>query len=494
MSSAVPRATLDALRRSFLGAGYTVGGIRDLLGDEASRALARNETTPASRRTRDGSALSTLIRLWPLQAAVSRRSADAAIPDLVDPLRAAGVLETSGEEVRALVDISPYADDARDWWLVSDLTQGLDGRSGRNRPDHVLGASASSTTLAELTVREPVERALDLGTGSGIQSLHLSTHVGEVVATDVNPRCLRLAAFTAGLNQVDLDLRLGSLYEPVRDGSFGLVVANLPFVVSPGTGQRLVYRDSGLPGDEIVRRVVTESVAHLDHGGWCQVIANWVHRSGEGWSERVGGWLEQTGCDAWAVQREVTDAAQYVEMWLSDAGLRDAPDYVARYDDWLAWFDAEGIEAVGFGWITLRNAGREHADITVEDWPYEIAQPLGPHVRAWGEVTDRLDGFGDEALLATRLVRAPDLVEERIGTPGEEHPSRIILRGQRGMRRSRQVTTAVAAMVGACDGDLTLDQIAFALSSLLSTDLGKTRVELLAAARDLVRAEFVSCA
>ncbi len=134
-------------------------------------------------------------------------------------------------------------------------------------PDHVLGASASSTTLAELTVREPVERALDLGTGSGIQSLHLSTHARRVVATDVNPRCLRLAALTAALNGVDLDLRLGSLYEPVQDGSFGLVVANLPFVVSPGTGQRLVYRDSGLPGDEIVRRVVTDSVAHLDHGG-----------------------------------------------------------------------------------------------------------------------------------------------------------------------------------------------------------------------------------
>ena len=35
------------------------------------------------------------------------------------------------------------------------------------------------------------------------------------------------------------------------------------------------------------------------------------------------------------------------------------------------------------------------------------------------------------------------------------------------MRRARQVTTAVAAMVGACDGDLTLEQIVRALSSLL---------------------------
>jgi hypothetical protein len=492
MNPALPKGTLEALRKAFLAGDYTVGGIGDVLGEAASGALARNETTPSQRRTRDGSALSTLIRLWPLQAPVSRRAADAVLPDLVDPLCAAGVLEISGGEVRALIDVSPYADDERDWWLASDLTQGLDGRPGRIRPDHVLGASASSTTLAELTVREPVKRALDLGTGSGIQSLHLSTHAEWVVATDVNKRCLRLAAFTAALNGVDLDLRLGNLYQPVEHESFGLIVANLPFVVSPGTGERLVYRDSGLPGDEFVRRVVTDSVAHLDDGGRCQLIANWVHRRGQEWSERVGQWVGTTGCDAWVVQREVTDAAQYVEMWLSDAGLRHAPDYAARYDEWLAWFEAERIESVGFGWITLRNAGRDHADITVEDWPYEIAQPLGPHVRAWGAAVDGLDGLADEALLATRLVRARDLVEERIGTPGDEHPSRIILRGQRGMRRSRQVSTAVAAMVGASDGELTLEQISGALSNLLDTEIEQVRLELVAAARDLVRVEFVS--
>lgn len=492
MSPTLPQGTLDALRRAFAACDYTVGGIGDTLGEGARGALARNQTTPALRRTRDRSALSTLIRLWPLQASVSRPAAEAALPDLVEPLCAAGVLEVSGGEVRALIDVSPYADDEREWWLASDLTQGLDGRPGRIRPDHVLGASTSSTTLAELTVREPVERALDLGTGSGIQSLHLSSHAGRIVATDVNRRCLRLAALTAALNGVDLDLRLGSLYDPVAGERFGLIVANLPFVVSPGTGERLVYRDSGLPGDEIVRRVVTDSVGHLDDGGWCQLIANWVHRRGQDWTERVGGWVETTGCDAWVVQREVTDAAQYVEMWLGDAGLRDAPDYVARYDEWLAWFETEGIESVGFGWITLRNAGREHADVTVEDWPYEIAQPLGPHVRAWGALVDRLDGLEDEALQAIRLVRAPDLVEERVGPPGEAHPSRIILRGQRGMRRSRQVSTAVAAMVGACDGELTLGQISGALSTLLETEIESVQRELVTAARDLVRAEFLS--
>ena len=44
------------------------------------------------------------------------------------------------------------------------------------RPDFVLGVSSASSTLAQLTVRDPVGRALDLGTGCGVQSLHLARH------------------------------------------------------------------------------------------------------------------------------------------------------------------------------------------------------------------------------------------------------------------------------------------------------------------------------
>ena len=42
-----------------------------------------------------------------------------------------------------------------------------------------------------------------------------------------------------------------------------------------------------------------------------------------------------------------------------------------------------------------------------------------------------------------------------------------MLRQQRGMRRARQVDTVEAALVGACDGELTVDQILAALAQLL---------------------------
>lgn len=477
---------IEALRGALTDADYTVAAIAGLVGAEAHEALARNETTPALRRTAGGSALATLTRLWPLQAPVGLAEAGTALPGLVDDLCAGGILERSGSQVRAAIDVRPYADDESDWWVVSDLTPGLDGAPRRMHADHVLGVSPASTSLAQLTVRPSVASALDLGTGSGVQALHLSRHCRRVVATDLSRRCLDLAAITARLNAVDVDLRQGDLYAPVADERFELIVSNPPFVISPADGEVLTYRDSGREGDEVVRSVLVDGAGLLAPGGWCQVLANWVHVDGQPWAERLADWIRPTGCDAWVVQREVVDVARYVEMWLDDAGLRGSADYPARYDRWLAWFERSGVSAVGFGWLSLRNSGRSDPHLLLEEWPYEIEQPLGPHIAAWADRHDQLDRLTDDALLGTVFVRAADLVEERQGTPGDEHPATIVLRSQRGMRRARQVTTAVAAMVGASDGELTLDQIAAALASLLDTDPAGVRVELLAAARELV--------
>ncbi len=76
-----------------------------------------------------------------------------------------------------------------------------------------------------------------------------------MVATDVNARALRMARFNAALNDLSaIDVRDGSFFEPVAGERFDLISTNPPFVISPATGERLVYRDSGLPGDRVVER------------------------------------------------------------------------------------------------------------------------------------------------------------------------------------------------------------------------------------------------
>jgi Methyltransferase small domain len=487
----LPADVVPRLRDALRAGGYGYDGVAGLLGPAAHAALSRNETTPGLRVTRGGSALETLVRLWPLQAPVDRHAVDRALPGLVDPLVTAGLLDVSVDRVRARVDVRPYADEGTGWWVVSDLTPGLDGAPVAVSADHVLGVSSASTSLAQLTVRSPVGRALDLGTGCGVQALHLAQHAGRVVATDVNPRALAMTRLTAALNEVELDVREGSLFDPVAGERFDLVVTNPPFVVSPATHERLVYRDSGLPGDEVVRRVVASATQHVEPGGWCQVLANWVHRRGEPWQDRVAGWLEDGGCDAWVVQREAADLAEYVELWLKDAGVHGRPDYVARYDAWLDWFEAHDIEAVGFGWLHLRRVVGREPVLHLEEWPYEVEQPLGAEVVDRARRTDFLAAASDEALLASRLRVRVDVRQESLGEPGAADPEAIVLRQQRGMRRARRVDTVEAGLVGACDGDLTVAVILDALAALLGEEPAVARRGRLATVRALVTDGFL---
>ncbi len=478
------------LRKALLLAGFGYDAVAGLLGTTAHRALSRNETTPGLRATGGGTPLETLTRLWPLQAAVPVEAAERALPGLVDPLCAAGLLERSVGAVRARVDVRPYSSDDTEWWVASDLTPGLDASPNRVGRDHVLGISSASSSLAQLTVRKDTGRALDLGTGCGVQALHLSGHAREVVATDVNRRALAMTRLNAALNEVVVDVREGSLFDPVRGEELDLLVTNPPFVVSPGTGELLVYRDSGLPGDELVRRVVTGAPTHLAPGGIAQVLANWVHVEGEPWQERLGGWLQGTGCDAWVVQREVADPAEYVELWLRDSGHDRSPDYTRRYDAWLGWFADHAITGVGFGWVNLRRSDRTQPSVRVEEWPYEVEQPLGPEVEAWAGCTTLLAGASDDELLHTAWRVREDVRQESVGAPGAEDPEAIVLRQQRGMRRARQADTVEAAFVGASEGDLTPTQLYTAIAEVLGAEPARPEVQL-STIRELVRDGFL---
>ena len=472
------------LRSALVMAGFTYDAVAEVLGPVAHEALARNETTPGLRRTSGGWPLETLIRLFLLQAPVELAAAQRALPGLVDRLAVEGFLEQTVGEVAARLDVRPYATDDEHLWVASDLTPGLDGGSSRVGPDHVLGISSASTSLAQLTIRDEVGRSLDLGTGCGVQALHLARHSSTVVATDVNRRALRLARFNAALNDVpNIDVRDGSFFEPVAGERFDLIATNPPFVISPATGERLVYRDSGLPGDRVVEDIVSAAPAHLTDGGWCQVLANWAITVDDSWDERIAGWVPE-GTDAYVVQREVVDPAVYVELWLKDAGLHGSVDYLVRYDTWLSWFEEQGVEAIGFGWINLHRTGASRRELL--EWPYDVEQPIAPAIRDWARAAGTLVDLG------SRLSARADVRQETVGPPGAEDPETVLLRQQRGLRRARRVDTVEAALVGASDGELTVGQILDAVAQLLDRDPVETRERYLPAARELVAEGFLT--
>lgn len=315
----------------------------------ASAALHREQPLPALLATEpstpsgaNGDACGTLVRLFTLGRPVPAAALAGALPTLgVEGAVALGLVRLEGgragfgaaqpgadRQAVATCDLRPYGDDAHDWWVASDLSELAVG--GPLRADHVLGIGGASTTLASWTVRRPVERALDLGTGCGVQTLHLTGHAGSIVATDISRRALAYAAFNLALAATEqrdadrpgavppLDLLAGDLLEPVAGQEFSLVVSNPPFVITPRDEDLTLYeyRDGGRAGDTLVRSLVRQVGSVLEPGGIAQFLGNWEVPTGRTWREVWGEWLDEqardgVALDAWVVQRESQDPAEY---------------------------------------------------------------------------------------------------------------------------------------------------------------------------------------
>lgn len=471
-------AAIDSLRADLVAADYTLDAVSARLGDTALAGLARNSTMAAVRVLGDADdPQADAIRLWLLQQSVP--SVRLTGWTSLDALRAAGLL-IGDRELTATVELKPHGSDRRAGWICSDHTP-LDGQLSRPRPDFVLGASSASTTLTQLVPPRHYGRVLDLGTGCGIQALHLDAD--EIVGTDLNPRALELARITLGLSGVAADLRLGSLYEPVAGERFDLIVTNPPYVISPPSDDRLVYRDAGFSGDDLMREVVSGAADHLADDGLLVVLGNWPVTA-QPWTDRVREWLP-AGCDALVLQRELLDAYEYVELWLADASLVGTPEYRQRYVEWLGYFDASGITAVGLGWLALHKAGRERPELRLEEWPHAVHQPVGAAIADFFTAVTP-SRVPDAEFLATRWRTHPDLVQETIGAPGAADPQHIVLRQQYGFGRAVETGTALAAVVGACDGELTLGVLVDAVAGLLDADPERLRDDLLPQLRRLV--------
>jgi methylase of polypeptide subunit release factors len=473
-------ADIDRLRDDLLAAGYTIDGLADRLGAKGLAGLARNSTVAASRALggdRDLQAAAIRLFLLQLPVAADDLRGWASLPGL----RAAGLV-LGDTELRASVELKPHGSDRAEGWICSDATP-LDGRVGKPREDFVLGASPASTTLSQLVPPGRYGRALDLGTGCGIQALHLDAE--QVVATDLNPRALDLARISLGLSGVTADLRLGSLYEPVDGELFDLIATNPPYVMSPPGDARLVYREGAFNADDLVREVVTGGAAHLADGGTLTVLGNWAVTSGQSWEDRLAGWIRPTGCDALVLQRELLDPYEYIEIWLTDAGLAGSPEYLDRYRDWLDYFSGAGIEAVGMGWISLRKAGREHPSLRFDDWPHAVHQPVG---EAFGDFFGAVEPsrLAEPDFLGRAWQTHPGLAQEAIGAPGAADPQHLVLRQQYGFGRAVEADTALAAIVGACDGDLPLGVLVGAVAGLLDVDAEALRDEVVQPLRRLV--------
>lgn len=256
--------------------------------------------------------------------------------------------------------------------------------------DFVMGLGGASTTLLDLTPMRRVGRALDLGCGSGIQTLFLNAD--RIVGTDIDHRALQAAEHSfhlSGFRRLDdrtwrdgdrlITLLQGSLFEPVDGQRFDLIVSNPPFVIA-GTGH--LHRDSPFEADGLAQELLKRVPAHLNSDGVAIMLLTWVQIRGEAWEDRVRSWLPECTV-AWIAQREFLNLDEYVQVWGDDVGLPEA--------DRRAWRQRLldiGVEGVGFGWMALQHS------ITARSYVEDVSS--APRVPTGEEVLQQLHAVSTE--------------------------------------------------------------------------------------------------
>lgn len=510
--SAALAADLDA-------ADFRSESLRRLWGDDADDALGRGVREPILRAIAgDDGPLATLGRLFVLGMPQPIAAAAAAVSHVgVDGLRALGLARVSGDDVVPLALVRPQSfvdeEGVGEWWIASDLDEGALGSA--LPPDHVLGVGGASRTLAETIVPVSVARALDLGTGCGIQALLIARHAGEVVATDISARALAFAELNAQLNRVtNIVFRRGSMFAPVAGEAFDLIVSNPPFVITPRVDgvTAYEYRDGGLVGDALVEQFIRTAPAHLTPGGIAQLLGNWESLAAAKWGEasaaglrRLESWIDDD-LDAWVVQREELTPLSYAELWIRDGGTtpRDAA-FGELLEAWLDDFAARRVTAIGFGYVLLRRpalapVGPERVEgsgsLSVSKGSLRrfetLSQPLSSPGRALRDGLVAHDDMRDG--LPTTLLCAADVTEARHYMPGNDDPSVIELRQGGGFARTVSVDPALAAFVGACDGELTVLQIVAAIADLFEIPFADLWADLEPRIRNLMLDGFLIAA
>lgn len=451
-----PRA-IAALREALDRAPYTAEAIRAALGTQED-ILSRVRDIPVHlRRLRDRGAFGALLRMFLLNVPTEVDAVGAALAPLTtDDAVHLGLLELADRLARPLVRLVPH----------DDLIIASDPRlqPGENAPhDHVPGVHRPSVTLAHLTVRRPVARALDLGTGNGVEAILMAKHATHVVGSDVNARAIEFARFNGILNgQPGIDWRVGSWFEQMRDERFDLITCNPPYVISPST--QYVYRDSGMEGDSISEQVVREVAAHLNEGGFAAVTVSWATTKDDTAAETVRRWVAGTGCDAWILHYRTEDPLTTAKNW-NEHDATDMAEYGRVLDEWLAYYERLGIEAVAYGAVVLRRRSGT-SWVRVDPLPQGRLTAASDHILRVFAAQDDLATLDDAGILTRRLrpARAVRLTQVASAAGESAEP---VLSLEEGVGFQATVDHNTAALLQAMDGRPLRDVL-----SSVAADLG----------------------
>lgn len=475
------------LRERLAEAGYTVKGILDRMGSiEMPTRRARNRPRLLHLASGD-TPLDILIRLFMLGVPVTAQEASRAFGTApIEPWIRAGLVEARGDGLWAPVRMTPH----EHLMLVYDAPDAIERGASA---DIVLGMTGSSLLLLCSTIRRKVRRAVDMGTGCGVQAFLAAAHSDQVWALDCNPRAVNYTGFNARLNGIEnVECLQGDGFEPVRGQTFDLIVTNPPFMISPRC--RYQYRDSGLAGDEFCRRIVRQAPSLLNEGGFCHLTLEWIHYKGRDYKERMAEWFEGSGCDAWIIRTETENPVTYADHWIRDTEQDDADLWESLFREYLDYYEREGIEAISAGYIAMRRATGHANWLRFDDAPPLKPEPFGDMLALGFELRDFLDAHrNDEDMMREKFRVSPDLRLDQVCVPdaGRWRVGAAQFHLLRGLEFKGNIDAHVAGLVARCDGTRELGELIRDAAQSLGADPAKVAAAFLTVIRQLIERGFI---
>ena len=300
--------------------------------------------------------LRLLTRLFLLQALTPRADVEGVFDQAtVDSFRSLGLLgagEFGNDEFYARVLLYPVAG----FVVASDRHSLPDGSDFEPPPDVVFPAIFGGTLqFLRLLPGNWEGTALDLCSGTGVGAFVLSRSGKPAVSADITERAAAFARFNCALNGLDkVEVARGDLYEAVRGRTFGCIVAHPPYV--PSLETKAIWRDGGVTGEALVRRIIEQLPEYLDPGGIFLCLSLGADTQQGKFEERARGWLGKAadefdvifGC------QEVRDPQQVLEN-LARKHSELGPQVIKKFE---SEFERVGVMQMPLGALCLRRAAK----------------------------------------------------------------------------------------------------------------------------------------
>jgi len=294
---------------------------------------------------RDSSPLSTFILLFLLQDWVPHTEVLQHLDrEVVTALHMHGILTRKEGKLASNLSLYPCCGALffTDLWI----------NFGPQQLGHVYEIGVDSYLLSRSCFRTSPKKTLDLCTGSGIHAILSSLKGAHSKAVDINPRALLFTEMNSALNNTEVTVSKGDLYDGLGDELFDLITANPPFVPSPEP-EMLIHRSPGESGEEVSQQLVQGLPRFLAPGGRFTMILNYPDIEGDPYVQRLERWLgEQHGWLIAVVDYAEIGIGQYIRTHMNFN-----ENYLLEFARYLESYAAQKFRALYLATVYIVRTG-----------------------------------------------------------------------------------------------------------------------------------------